>query len=419
MEGVNITTALISFVGGLASFLSPCVLPLVPGYISLISGVSIDHLKGEGGEKADRGAVVLNSLAFNVGLSLIFLSLGAAAGLLGQAFTMPRWVSVVGGLVIIVFGLHLMGLLKIAAFYRDTRKFSDDKPRGPLGSAVLGVAFAAGWTPCIGPILGGIIGLAASSGGWKGGLVLSAFYSAGLAVPFLLTGLVINRFLSFYARFRRHLHKVEVFSGVMLVIIGVLVATGTVTRLSSVAAGLPNVENLLGGLFERSKPAPPANKDGAAGNNVAAANLPTLPDAEFQTLDGGPYRLSDLKGHVVILNFWATWCGPCRGEIPEFNAMQRQYGAQGLTIVGVTTDPNDTPQAIRSFQKDVPQDYTILVGASDTPERFNNGPGLPVTYILDREGRVRHKLFGPRDREGFEALVRPLLEEKAATAALQ
>ena len=421
MEGVNVTTALISFVGGLASFLSPCVLPLVPGYISLISGVSIDHLKGEGDRKTTaRRAVIFNSLAFNVGLSLIFLSLGAAAGLVGAAITTNRWVSLVGGVVIIVFGLHLIGLLKISAFYRDTRKFSDEKPRGPLGSFVLGIAFAAGWTPCIGPILGGIIGLAATSGGWKGGLVLSGFYAAGLAVPFLLTGLAINRFLGFYTRFRKHLHKVEVFSGVMLVVIGILVATGSATKLASIAATLPNPESLLSGFFERNKPAPSADsaEGGGASNTAAAvAQLPTLPDAEFKTLDGQPYRLSELRGRVVVLNFWATWCGPCRGEIPEFNAMQREHGER-LSIVGVTS--HDTPEQVKSFQEDLPQHYTVLLGSSDTPERFQNGPGLPVTYVLDREGRVRHKIFGPRDRAGFESMVKPLLEEaSAATAALQ
>src|ERR687889_62976 len=204
MEGANFTTILISFIGGLASFLSPCVLPLVPGYLSLISGVSVEHLKGEGGSRANaRRAVVLNSLAFNVGLSIIFVALGAAAGWVGSAIISNPWVRIIGGLVIIAFGLQLIGLLKIGALYRDTRKFSDDKPRGPLGALTLGMAFAAGWTPCIGPILGGIIGLAATSGGWKSGLILSSFYAAGLAVPFLVTGLILNQFLCFYARFRK------------------------------------------------------------------------------------------------------------------------------------------------------------------------------------------------------------------------
>src|SRR5918998_2473966 len=243
-QGITLFRIAISFAAGVLSFLSPCVLPLVPGYISLISGVSIDRLK-EG--TTNRRAVILNSLAFNAGLSVIFLVLGTTAGLVGAAITSNIWVRIIGGLVIIIFGLQLIGLLKITALYKDTRKFSDNKPRGMLGSAALGMAFAAGWTPCIGPILGGIIGLAATSGGWRSGLVLSAFYSAGLAVPFLITGLAINQFLGFYRNFRKHLHKVEVVSGVVLILVGVLVMSGQSTLLASsrFIAWIPNLENLV------------------------------------------------------------------------------------------------------------------------------------------------------------------------------
>src|SRR3989442_10250449 len=246
----------VAFIGGLASFLSPCVLPLVPGYISLMSGVSIDHLKsGEGSRVNARRAIIVNSLAFNAGLSVIFLSLGATAGLIGAAITNNVWVRLIGCLVIIAFGLQLIGVLKIGALYKDTRFFSSERPRGIFGSMMLGMAFAAGWTPCIGPILGGIIGLAATSGGWKNGLLLSAFYSAGLAVPFLITGLGINQFLGFYSKFRRHLHKVEVASGIVLILIGLLVMTNQTTLLASgwVARHMPNAENWL-----KVKPAAPA-----------------------------------------------------------------------------------------------------------------------------------------------------------------
>ena len=418
MEGVNIFVALIAFAGGLASFLSPCVLPLVPGYISLISGVSVDHLKGEGGTQTNaRRAVVINSLAFNAGLSIIFLILGAASGLIGSALFTNRWVGYVAGAVIILFGLQLAGVLKIGALYRDTRKFSDEKPRGAAGSLLLGIAFAAGWTPCIGPILGGIIGLAATSGGWQGGLVLSAFYAAGLAVPFLLTGLAINRFLGFYTRFRRHLHKVEVASGALLVAIGFVIMFGGTAWLARQFTWVPSLEAVVDRMWQKQQTV--AQAGAAEGGATTAATLkasyPTLPAAEFRTLDGGGYQLEELRGRVVILNFWATWCAPCRAEIPEFNVMQRELGGRGLSVVGVTS--HDTPEQVRDFQQSVPQDYTVLVGPEDTPERFNNGPGLPVTYILDRDGRVREKIVGPKDRAGFEALVKPLLEEAATAAA--
>jgi cytochrome c-type biogenesis protein len=401
---ISLVNIIIAFAGGLLSFLSPCVLPLVPGYISLMSGVSIDHLKSENGSTSRR-AVVLNSLAFNAGLSVIFLALGGTAGLVGAAIINNVWVRVIGGLVIIVFGLHLIGLLKIKYLYKDTRQFSNEKPRGMLGSLTLGIAFAAGWTPCIGPILGGIIGLAATSGGWKGGLLLSAFYSAGLAVPFLITGLGINQFLSFYSKFRQHLHKVEVVSGIILILIGVLVMSNRVTLLASsrLAAWMPNLESKL----KLGQPAPQST------TSSVAQNFPDAPDVQFTKLDGSALRLKDLRGRVVLLNFWATWCIPCRSEIPSLSAMQKDLESKGLSIVGVSYD--DTADLVKSFQKDIPQSYQVVLGGRDVGSQLPASP-LPTTYIIDREGRIRDKLIGERTRAAFELLIKPLLDETAPTA---
>ncbi len=400
---VSFFNILIAFAGGLLSFLSPCVLPLVPGYISLMSGVSIDHLKGEGAGSS-RKAVIANSLAFNAGLSVIFLALGGTAGLIGATIINNVWVRVIGGLVIIVFGLHLIGLLKIKYLYKDTRQFSDNKPHGMLGSLTLGIAFAAGWTPCIGPILGGIIGLAATSGGWKSGLLLAAFYSAGLAVPFLVTGLAINQFLGFYSKFRRHLHKVEVVSGIVLILIGVLVMSNRVTLLAStrLAAIVPAFESWL---HFRAPAAPPTADTKQA---YAAA-----PDVQFTKLDGSSFRLNELKGRVVLLNFWATWCVPCRNEIPSLSAMQKDLESRGLSVIGVSYD--DTADLVQQFQKDIPQSYQIVLGGREVGSELPASP-LPTTYIIDRQGRIRDKMIGERTRDAFEAVIKPLLDEGQATA---
>ena len=403
VQGISILNIAISFAAGILSFLSPCVLPLVPGYISLISGVSIDGLK-EG--TTNRRAVIINSLAFNAGLSVIFLILGTTAGLVGAAITSNPWVRIIGGIVIIAFGLQLIGLLKISALYKDTRFFSDDKPRGVFGSAALGMAFAAGWTPCIGPILGGIIGLAATSGGWRSGLVLSAFYSAGLAVPFLLTGLGINKFLSFYKNFRKHLHKVEVVSGVVLIVVGLLVMSGQSTLLASskLTAWLPNLEGLL--TLKEKNPPPPAA--------TANTNFEPVPDVEFQTLAGKPFRLKELQGQVVLLNFWATYCIPCREEIPALNALQHELQSQGLKIVGASLD--DTIDGVNAYQQEVAKfEYDVLLGGGDAKVKFAQSV-LPTTYLIDRQGRIRQKIIGARDKAGWEAAVKPLLAEAPATA---
>jgi cytochrome c-type biogenesis protein len=407
MEGNNITVW-VAFLAGLLSFLSPCVLPLVPGYVSLISGVSIDHLKGGGNESRSnaRRAVILNSIAFNIGLSMIFLSLGVLAGLLGKTITANPWFRIIGGIVIIGFGLQLMGFLKIGALYKDTRFFSQQKPRGMLGSMTLGMAFAAGWTPCIGPILGGIIGLAATSGGWKAGLFLSCFYAAGLAVPFLLTGLGINKFLGFYSKFRKHLHKVEVVSGVMLITIGLLIATNKVAMINAwLVSWLPNPEAAIKLEGSGAQTLPP----------LEAASVVPAPEIELKNMAGALLRLSDLRGRVVFLNFWATWCVPCRTEIPEINAMHRDLQAQGLTVVGASW--NDSVSDIQQFQQEIPVDYPILLDAETIGDKFGGVQSFPTTFIIDRTGRIRYKVSGQRNRETFEAAVKLLLDEAPPATA--
>jgi peroxiredoxin len=336
--------------------------------------------------------------------------LGATAGWVGNVLFSTPWVRVVGGLVIVAFGLQMMGVLKIGALYKDTRKFSDDKPRGPLGAALLGVAFAAGWTPCIGPILGGIIGLAATSGGWKNGLILSAFYSAGLALPFLGVGLTMNWFLGFYARFRRHLHKVEVASGILLIVIGLMVASNSLTWVASYASRyIPNAENLV----KQGTPTDANPKQQPPASDADASAEPA-PDVELKTTDGKPLKLSDLRGQVVLLNFWATWCVPCRSEIPGLNEMQRDLAGRGFKVLGVST--SDSAELIREYQKDVRQEYTVAVGDDGVANKYAVGV-LPTTFVIDRQGRIRKKVIGEKSRAEFEAMVAPLLDEQA-TAAL-
>ena len=220
------------FLAGLLSFLSPCVLPLVPGYVSLISGTSAEELASED-RKLGR-SVLLNSVMFIIGFSAVFIALGAVATGLGQFMNIyRRQLMQVAGVIIIIFGLHLIGVFQIKALLADKRLHEVKSKGGAVGAFVVGFAFAFGWTPCIGPILAGVLIIAGSQDTVVKGILLLAVYSAGLAVPFLLTSLGIERFLAFYSRFRRHLHTVEVVSGVFLVVVGALILTRHFTILSS------------------------------------------------------------------------------------------------------------------------------------------------------------------------------------------
>jgi cytochrome c-type biogenesis protein len=227
-----------AFAAGVLSFISPCVLPLVPGYLSFISGVSLDSMRS--GSAASAAAppaspaagrqVFFASLAFVCGFSVVFISLGAAASTIG-AVLMERLTLMgkIAGVLLIVFGLHTMGLLKISWLYKEKRIQTSSKPAGLAGAFVVGLAFAFGWTPCIGPILGTILALAADEGTLQRGVILLAVYSLGLGVPFLLTSLMVNQFFKAFAKIRRHYRLIEVTAGVLMVTVGVLIFTNRFT----------------------------------------------------------------------------------------------------------------------------------------------------------------------------------------------
>ena len=221
-----------AFVAGLISFLSPCVLPLVPGYVSLISGAGVEELKSHEAQLLRK--VMLNSAAFIAGFSVVFIALGAISTEVGQLLARYKPVlAQVAGVVIIIFGLHLTGIFQIKALLADTRLHGLKGGSTPWGAFVIGFAFAFGWTPCVGPILGVVLGFAAAQDTVIKGIFLLAVYSLGLAVPFLLTSLGVERFLKFYNRFKFHMHALEVTSGVLLIALGVLLVLGRFTLISS------------------------------------------------------------------------------------------------------------------------------------------------------------------------------------------
>ena len=222
----------IAFLAGIASFLSPCVLPLVPGYISMLSGASIEELKNEAhGELLRR--VLRNSLAFVAGFSVVFVILGATATWVGHFLRSHQVLfNIIAGIIVIIFGLHLTGLVKIPLLYREARLDTGAPRRGLGGAFLVGFAFAFGWTPCIGPILGAILFLAEQRQTVLQGMFLLAIYSAGLAIPFLLTSVLLTSFLKFYKGFRSHLQAVEITSGVLLIALGTLMAFNKLTILA-------------------------------------------------------------------------------------------------------------------------------------------------------------------------------------------
>ena len=224
---------LVAFAAGLLSFLSPCVLPLVPSYVGFLTGMTLPELSDR------RRVAALHALLFVAGFSLIFILLGASATALGSVLKYyQHWIARIGGVLIILFGLVCLGVFRVGLLQQDRRVQFQHKPVGYLGSALVGMAFGAGWTPCIGPVLGGILSLAATSESVSRGMLLLGVYSAGLAVPFLIAAVAVESFLDWFQRFRRFLPWVMRVSGALLILVGVLMATGQFTRLAGWLQGL-------------------------------------------------------------------------------------------------------------------------------------------------------------------------------------
>ncbi|MDX8403810.1 MAG: cytochrome c biogenesis protein CcdA [Mariprofundaceae bacterium] len=226
-----------AFLAGVLSFLSPCVLPLVPAYLSFISGVSVNALRAHGDQEnvSVRKHAVAQSLWFILGFSLVFIALGASASWFGQ--WLLEHMSTLGkfaGAIIFLFGLHYTGLIRIPFLMMDVHlDTSHVKAKSGWGALTLGVAFAFGWTPCVGPILGAILAVAGSTGEVGHGIILLTTYSAGLAIPFLLAALVTDAFLNWSQHFKKHLHAVEIISGVLLMLVGVMIFLGSFTIIAA------------------------------------------------------------------------------------------------------------------------------------------------------------------------------------------
>jgi len=234
----------LAFIAGLVSFLSPCILPIVPSYLAFISGLTLADLRENSARQVRRGALI-NSVLFVVGFSAVFMTMGWVATSFGQAVTRSLpWLNRAGGIVMIVFGLYMVGLLQIPALSRERRVHLSARPGGPLGSLVVGIAFGAGWTPCIGPILGSILLYASLESTMVHGSALLATYAFGLGIPFVIASVAFNWFLAGTEHLKKWIVPLGRVAGTLLVVIGFLMVTGRFATMTAFLAGLGQLINL-------------------------------------------------------------------------------------------------------------------------------------------------------------------------------
>ncbi len=234
MFGAENTSIFVAFLAGIISFLSPCILPVIPSYLAFITGISLEELSQQESLKKVRKKVIGNSLMFILGFSILFITLGASATFLGKfLFRNIRWLEIIGGVFVIILGLHFAGIFRLKFLDREKKIHLKKKPLGYLGTCLVGMAFGAGWTPCVGPILGTILTMAATTQDILKGILLLAFYSAGLGLPFFLSAVILHKFFEYFKTIRKHFKVISIVGGVLLIIVGILLISGYFSAISS------------------------------------------------------------------------------------------------------------------------------------------------------------------------------------------
>ncbi|MCY3946577.1 MAG: redoxin domain-containing protein [Anaerolineaceae bacterium] len=517
----------LAFIAGLVSFISPCVLPLVPAYVGYMGGrltSSVSNVALAGGPvvgigTAQRFITFAHSLFFVAGFSLVFVGIGLVSTAFisvvgGQNIgTITDLIGRVGGVIIIFLGLHFSGLLSgwlqrlrssesllasplfglavalIAAglilwgfsgtvaiqesdlwqwapwaptlglillalflawlllggaftdgarfwranidrlttfLYADMRRevAASGGRNGFASSALMGVVFSAGWTPCIGPVYGAVLTLAANGGDVSQASILLAAYSLGLGAPFMLTAFLLDGAQGILRRLQRHLRSIQLLSGAFLVLVGLLVASGTLQGLSATLAtgafaeaAINLEEQVLGSLIGEPGAESQGDvdalsaADAPAGFDQLAANAPSTGTAvgqiapDFATTgdDGQALSLGDYRGQVVLLNFWATWCGPCRIEMPEFEQIYRERAGEDFVVIAVNNA--ESAAAVQDFREELALSFPLALDVDASIQALFGISNYPSTFLLDGDGRILSRHFGALTVEQIHELV--------------
>jgi cytochrome c-type biogenesis protein len=432
----------LAFFAGLASFLSPCVFALVPAYIGYLGGRSAAAAKE--GEGFNSWRTFSHGIAFVLGFSVVFIVLGLLVGSLGRFLIDFTEILVkVGGAVVVIFGLHMTSIIRIPFLDYDLRPQSQpDQQRGYISSALMGVFFSAGWSPCVGPVLGAILTLSFTQGSTlQGGLLLAA-YSAGLAIPFLLAATQIGWVTTILRRYNKVMHYTEIIMGVILIALGAMLFLGRFESLATlgaffdtfdevvvgrqllvgvVAAGLLGLviafiakskgKNFLDwwfigggisavvivilyvlGAFNFLLPMinPPSEPEASVAPIIVAKDIPA-PEFELLSLSGENVQLSDYQGQVVLLNFWATWCAPCRFEMP---AIQDRFERYSPDLVVLAVNNNETEQEVSVFIQELGLTFETLMDQGAEVQDLYQIIGYPSTFFIDHQGMIQEIHIG-------------------------
>ena len=399
------------FVQGLLSFFSPCVLPLLPLYLGYLSGSMGDNQ----GAQTSWVKTLVNTLFFVIGISAAFFLLALGLTALGQALHQYQKIIIqVGGILIIAFGLFQLGVFRPAAMEQDRRiRFPLQKlAMSPLVALVFGFTFSFAWTPCVGPALASVLVMAGSADTAAQGFALIGVYTLGFVLPFLAVALSAGAILKLFQKHRNVVRYTVKVGGALLIVIGLLMVTGWMDTLSDSLTGADPQAAPTAQVT--SQPQESAQPEATDGPEESQAPIPAL---DFTLTDqfGNTHTLEEYKGKTILLNFWATWCGPCRSEMPDLQSIYEDYGKneKDLVVLGVAA-PNLGQEGaeadITAFLEENGYTYPTLMN-TDASLFYSYGiSSFPTTFMIDKDGNVYGYIIGAQSREVFDDIIRQTMD---------
>lgn len=426
---VDNVSFLFVFLEGILSFFSPCVIPLLPVYMSYLAGNAKKSAE-DGTITYERRKVFFHTVFFILGISIAFFALGASFTVLGKFFTSNKYLFTrFSGILIIILGLFQLGVFNLS-FLQKERKFKlnlSDKNVNPFIAFLLGFTFSFAWTPCIGPALSSVLILASGAKTAFIGNLLVIVYAIGFVLPFLLLGLFTARVLDFLKRKQKFIKYTIKVGGILLIIIGLMTFTGFMNGISSylnkASLSKSSAENSLSDNDSENKSSDQNSSDSSTDNSISNENSDAIPAIDFTLTDqyGNEHTLSDYKGKVVFINFYATWCPPCNAELPDIEELYQKYGSNQKDVVflGITNpkskdyplNSDEDKDYIKSFLNEKGLTFPTLFDETGTVLQTYGISAFPTTFIIDKEGNVLGYIPGKMTKDIMINAIKQALKE--------
>lgn len=401
VENINF---FIVFIEGILSIFSPCILPILPIYLSMLSNSSVDDLKSSNSSKS---VLIKNTIFFTLGISMTFFILGSSISVLSSFFTTNKnIIMLIGGIIILIMGLFYLGVIKSNFLNREKRINVEYKTMSPLSAFFLGFTFSFGWTPCIGPILASVLVMASSSSSFLTANLLILIYTIGFILPFIIASVFYSKLYKKFDKVKKYMNEIKKISGIFIIIAGLIMLVN----------GVMGINRELSTNRESGNQTQSSENSNGSSNVVENKEKKSKEEAikalDFTLYDqyGNEHKLSEYKGKTIFLNFWATWCPPCREEMPYIDELYKEYNENNddVIILGVST-PNVGREGSADHVKDFlnKEGYTFpVVFDEKSPMAFEYGiNAFPSTFIINKEGYITKYIPGAMSKKTMKNLI--------------